>query len=169
MPITAGLRADKPHFYNSPSSNPAVLAALGRGTDSIPSETITWEPRLGFNWDIRQDGKQQLRGGIGVFQGRTPFVWISNNYGNTGIETVAKGCTTAACMPKFNPDPNTQSRLDGVAGATQDVALSDPDFQFPRVLRSTLGYDRELPWGIRGTVEALYSMNQEEVFYQNIN
>ena len=61
------------------------------------------------------------------------------------------------------------SRLEGVAGATQDIALSDPDFQFPRVLRSTLGYDRELPWGIRGTVEALYSMNQEEVFYQNIN
>ena len=167
--ITAGLRADKPHFYNSPSSNSAVLAALGRGTDAIPSENITWEPRVGFNWDIREDGKQQLRGGIGVFQGRTPFVWISNNYGNTGIETVAKGCTTAACMPKFNPDPNTQSRLDGVAGATQDIALSDPDFQFPRVVRSTLGYDRELPWGIRGTVEALYSMNQEEVFYQNIN
>jgi hypothetical protein len=169
LTITAGLRADKPHFYNTPSSNPAVLAALGRGTDEIPSEAITWEPRIGFNWDIRQDGKQQLRGGVGVFQGRTPFVWISNNYGNTGIETVLKGCTTAACMPAFNPDPNTQSRLDGVAGATQDIALSDPDLQFPRVLRSTLGYDRELPWGIRGTVEALYSMTQEDIFYQNIN
>ena len=166
--LTAGLRADKPHFYNTPSNNAVVLTALGRSTSEIPTEQISWEPRIGFNWDIREDGKQQLRGGVGVFQGRTPFVWISNNYGNTGIETVNKGCTTTACMPKFNPDPNTQARLDGVAGATQDIALSDPDFQFPRVLRSTLGYDRELPWGVRGSVEALYSKTLEDVFYQNI-
>jgi outer membrane receptor for ferrienterochelin and colicin len=167
--LTAGLRFDKPHFFTTPSDNSAVSAALGRKTSAIPKEDVTFEPRIGFNWDIRQDGKQQLRGGIGVFQGRTPFVWISNNYGNTGIEQVLKGCTTAACMPKFNPDPNTQSRLDGVAGATQDIALSNPNFQFPRVLRSTLGYDRELPWGIRGSVEALYSTTQQDVFYQNIN
>jgi hypothetical protein len=51
----------------------------------------------------------------------------------------------------------------------QDVALSDPDFRFPRVLRSTLGYDRELFWGIRGTVEVLWSKNQEDVYYQNVN
>ena len=166
--LTAGLRGDKPHFYTTPSDNPAVLATLGRSTAETPTETISWEPRIGFNWDIGEQGKQQLRGGIGVFQGRTPFVWISNNYGNTGIETIARGCTTAACMPKFNPDPNTQSRLEGVAGAAQDIALSDPEFQFPRVLRSTLGYDRELWWGVRGTVEALYSQTQEDVFYQNI-
>jgi len=167
--ITAGLRADKPHFYNEPTNNPAVSAALGRSTSATPTEQIQWEPRLGFNWDIGETGKQQLRGGVGVFQGRTPFVWISNNYGNTGIETVLKGCTTAACMPAFNPDPNTQSRLEGIAGATQDIALSNPNFQFPRVARTTLGYDRDLPWGIRGTVEALYSRTLEDVFYQNIN
>jgi hypothetical protein len=168
LTITAGLRADRPHFYNSPSNNPTVLAALGRATSETPTEQIQWEPRLGFNWDIHEDGKQQLRGGVGVFQGRTPFVWISNNYGNTGIEQVLKGCTTAACMPAFNPDPNTQSRLDAVAGATQDIAMSNPNFQFPRVARTTLGYDRDLPWGIRGSVEALYSRTLEDVFYQNI-
>jgi hypothetical protein len=167
--MTFGMRFDKPHFFNAPSNNPAVEAALGRRTDAIPSEEVTWEPRLGFNWDIGETGKQQLRGGVGVFQGRTPFVWISNNYGNTGIEQVLKGCTTAACMPAFNPDPNSQSRLEGVAGATQDIALSNPNLQFPQVARATLGYDRELPWGIRGTVEALYSKTLKDVFYQNIN
>jgi len=51
----------------------------------------------------------------------------------------------------------------------QDVALSDPDFRFPRVLRSTLGYDRELIWGIRATAEVLWSKNQEDIYYQNVN
>ncbi|MDP9194384.1 MAG: carboxypeptidase regulatory-like domain-containing protein [Acidobacteriota bacterium] len=166
--LNLGLRADKPHFDTRPSFNPAVETALGFSTSDIPSESITWEPRVGFNWDIGSAGKQQLRGGIGVFQGRTPFVWISNNYGGTGIETVSLGCNTAACLPAFNPDPNTQPRNLG-AGAVQDISLSDPDFQFPRVLRATLGYDRELFWGIRASAEVLWSQTQQDVYYQNVN
>ena len=164
-----GLRADKPKFGTTPSFNQAVQTAIGFNTNTIPKEDITLEPRFGFNWDIGGTGKQQLRGGMGIFLGRTPYVWISNNYGNTGIEQVLKGCTTASCMPAFNPDPATQNRLDGVAGATQDIALSDPNFRFPSVLRSTLGYDRDLFWGIRGTAEVLYSINQHDIYYQNVN
>ncbi|HEY8182979.1 MAG TPA: carboxypeptidase regulatory-like domain-containing protein [Thermoanaerobaculia bacterium] len=167
--LTFGLRADKPSFNTKPSFNPAVQSAIGFSTSAIPAEKIQWEPRFGFNWDIGAAGKQQLRGGIGIFQGRTPFVWISNNYGNTGVEQILKGCLTASCMPAFNPDVNSQARLDNVAGAVQDVALSDPDFRFPRVLRSTLGYDREMFWGIRATAEVLWSKTQEDIYYQNVN
>jgi hypothetical protein len=166
--LNLGIRGDKPHFDTRPSFNPAVQTAIGFDTSDIPSENITWEPRVGFNWDIGSAGKQQLRGGIGVFQGRTPFVWISNNYGGTGVETVALGCTTAACLPAFNPDPNSQPRNLG-AGAVQDISLSDPDFQFPRVLRATLGYDRELFWGVRASAEVLWSQTQQDVYYQNVN
>ena len=166
--LTFGLRADKPRFNTTPSLNPAVQTALGFSTAETPSESVTWEPRVGFNWAIPGGGKQQLRGGVGVFQGRTPFVWISNNYGNTGVEQILRICNAASCLPKFNPNPETQSRLEGVAGIAQDIALSDPDFKFPRVLRTTLGYDRDLWYGIRGTVEVLYSKTQEDVFYQNV-
>ena len=166
--LNLGLRADKPQFNTTPSFNPAVQTALGYSTSDVPSDSITFEPRVGFNWDIGSAGKQQLRGGVGVFQGRTPFVWISNNYGGTGIETVALGCTTAACLPKFNPDPTAQPRNLG-AGAVQDISLSDPDFEFPRVLRATLGYDRELFWGVRASAEVLWSKTQQDVYYQNVN
>lgn len=166
--LTFGLRADKPKFNTTPSFNPAVQTAIGFSTSAIPSEKISWEPRIGFNWDIGAAGKQQLRGGVGVFQGRTPFVWISNNYGNTGVETVALGCTTAACLPVFNPDVNTQPRNLGT-GAVQDISLSDPNFRFPRVLRTTIGYDRELFWGIRGSAEVLWSQTQKDVYYRNVN
>ena len=50
-----------------------------------------------------------------------------------------------------------------------DISLSDPDFQFPRVLRATLGYDRELFWGIRASAEVLFSKTQQDVYYQNVN
>jgi outer membrane receptor for ferrienterochelin and colicin len=166
--LTAGLRADKPKFNTTPSFNQTVQTALGFNTSDVPSEKITWEPRLGFNWDIGGAGKQQLRGGIGVFAGRTPFVWISNNYGGTGVEQISLGCTGSCVRPVFNPDPNAQPRNLG-AGAVPDISLSDPDFRFPRVLRGTLGYDRELFWGITGSAEVLWSQTQEDVYYQNVN
>lgn len=166
--LTLGLRGDKPKFNTTPSFNPTVQTAIGFNTSDVPNDSITWEPRFGFNWDIGGAGKQQLRGGIGVFQGRTPFVWISNNYGGTGVEQVSLGCTTTACLPAFNPDPNTQPRNLG-AGAVPDISLSDPNFQFPRVLRATLGYDRELFWGVRGSAEVLWSKTQQDIYYLNVN
>jgi hypothetical protein len=165
--LTLGLRADKPQFNTTPSHNPAVQTALGFDTSDVPADQITWEPRVGFNWDIGGAGTQQLRGGIGVFQGRTPFVWISNAYGGTGVEQILLTCSTNCVRPVFNPDPNNQPRNLG-AGAAGDIALSDPDFQFPRVLRGTLGYDRELFWGIRGSAEVLWSKTQQDVFYHNV-
>jgi hypothetical protein len=171
--LTMGLRADRPGFPNSPTFNPDVQTILGYDTSDAPSEKITWEPRFGFNWDIGSAGKQQLRGGVGVFNGRTPFVWISNAYGGTGIETVSLTCAPNSnpalnCnRPLFNPDPNNQPRNLGAAAA-QDIALVDPDFEFPRVLRATLGYDRELFWGVRGSAELLLSQTQADVFYYNV-
>jgi hypothetical protein len=104
--LTFGLRGDRPQFNTTPSQNPAVQTALGYNTSDIPSETITWEPRIGFNWDIGSAGKQQLRGGIGVFQGRTPFVWISNAYGGTGVEQILLTCA-GTCV---RPAPRATSR-----------------------------------------------------------
>ncbi|HUR79739.1 MAG TPA: carboxypeptidase regulatory-like domain-containing protein [Thermoanaerobaculia bacterium] len=165
--LTLGLRADRPQFDTTPSFNANVQNLLGYNTSDVASENITWEPRVGFNWDIGQAGKQQLRGGIGIFQGRAPFVWISNAYGGTGIEQVSLTCSGSCVRPAFNPDPNNQPRNLGAAAA-QDISLTDPDFQFPRVLRATLGYDRELFYGIRASAELLLSQTQQDVFYYNV-
>jgi Carboxypeptidase regulatory-like domain/TonB-dependent Receptor Plug Domain len=169
LSLTFGLRADKPHYGSQPSFNPLVQSAINFSTSAIPSESVIWEPRLGFNWDPMANGKQQLRGGIGVFQGRAPYVWISNGYGGTGIETTALSCLAPSCTPPvFNPDPSAQPRNLG-AGAVPSIALTDPNFRFPRVLRTTLAYDRELFWGIRGTAEALLSKTQSDIYYYNEN
>ncbi len=164
-----GLRGDKPQFNTTPSFNASVMSALGYSTSAKPSTSVTWEPRFGFNWDPNADGRQQLRGGIGVFQGRTPFVWISNAYGGTGIETSSLSCLAPSCsVPQFNPDPSAQPRNLG-SGAVPSISVTDSNFRFPRILRSTLGYDRELFWGFRGTAEVLYTKTQEDVFYYNVN
>jgi hypothetical protein len=166
--LTAGLRADKPRFNDTPSFNQTVMSAIGFNTGTHPAEELVWSPRIGFNWNPGSSTKQQVRGGIGIFAGRAPYVWISNAYAGTGVEQVALTCDASNCtVPGFNPDPATQPRL-GAAGALA-VDLIDPNFHFPRVLRSTLGYDRDLFWGIRATVEGVYSKTQSDVYYENLN
>lgn len=170
LSLTFGLRLDMAEFPDTPSFNPAVEAAIGFSTAETPSEDPVLSPRLGFNWDPTGEGKQQLRGGVGVFAGRAPYVWISNAYANTGVESSALSCQASrGCAPPlFNPDPFNQPRNLGAGGAVT-VDLIDPDFEFPRVLRTTLGYERELPWGIRGSGELVWSQTQEDVYYQNVN
>ncbi|HEX8169737.1 MAG TPA: carboxypeptidase regulatory-like domain-containing protein [Thermoanaerobaculia bacterium] len=169
LTLSLGLRADRPSFPDTPSANPVAVSALGYRTDVTPSEKIVWSPRIGFNWNPHFGGNQQVRGGVGVFAGRTPFVWISNVYAGTGIEQVSLTCRLAdnCPVPAFNPDPSAQPTNLGAAGATV-LDLMDPDFEFPRVARATLGYDRDLFWGIRGTIEGVYSKTLQDVFYYNV-
>src|SRR6202008_453912 len=109
--VTFGLRGDKPNWPSTPATNPAVQTGLGFSTSAVPSTSVVWEPRVGFNWDPLGDGRQQLRGGVGIFEGKAPYVWLSNAYANTGISTVNLTCTAPSCTPpSFNPDPNAQPR-----------------------------------------------------------
>ena len=106
-------------------------------------------PRIGFNWDLSNaSAKQsQVRGGIGYFTGRTPYVWLSNQYGNTGVDTTSLSTSNASAnrIP-FSSDPNNQART-GVA-ATPSVNMIDPDYKYPAVVRTNIGYDRDLGIGL---------------------
>jgi hypothetical protein len=169
--LILGLRGEAPKFDEAPTRNPLTEQAFGARTDEIPSGDFQWSPRVGFNWDIKGDGTSQLRGGIGIFSGRPIYVWLSNNYANTGVEFARIEAFFDSDTPFFFTDPNNQPR-DGLptSDATDtEFNLIDPDFKYPQVLRTSIGYDQELPWDMIGTVEYTYTDNLEEVLYRNLN
>ncbi|MCL4806794.1 MAG: carboxypeptidase regulatory-like domain-containing protein [Thermoanaerobaculia bacterium] len=165
LTLNLGVRLDVPLLNDKPTFNPAVETAFGINTTEVPSSQVMVSPRVGFNWSPSKSGRDQVRGGVGVFAGRTPYVWISNAYGGTGIERI----DLSANNVPFNPDPlNPPINFPPGTGAVS-VDTIDPDFKFPMVLRSTLAYDRELPGGIRASVEGMFTKTLQDVFYQNIN
>ena len=167
LSLTYGLRLDVPFFPDSPTRNPFTEAAYGFRTDEMPDGEQLWQPRLGFNWDIGGTARRQLRGGGGLFAGRTPYVWISNAYARTGIEQ--QFITVFNAVP-FNPDPSGQQVPPGVPVSIGEFNLIDPDFEFPQVLRFNLAYDHELPWwGLIGSVEAIYADSIQEIDYRDVN
>ncbi len=171
LKVTLGLRLDVPTFPDKPPFNPSVdtlFGAQGLGTNIVSSGQLLWSPRLGFNWDPVGDRSVQLRGGAGIFSGRIGYVWLSNQYSNTGVDFGRISNSSLPAGFTFQSDVTKQATT--VAGVkTTAINLTDKDFKMPQVFRADLALDRELPFGFVGTVEGLYTKVRSDIYYQDIN
>lgn len=173
--LTGGLRLDIPVFGDTPLRNPQIEASFpGYTTNRTPSTKPLFSPRFGFNYDVLGDRSIQVRGGTGIFTGRVPFVWLSNQYGSSGMlfsnVAVNSTGTSGVVNPNlaFQPDPSKQGAID--AGSTRaEVDLVTKDFKIPQVFRSNIAVDFKLPAGIIATLEGVYSKTINGVVYSDLN
>ncbi|OZC04777.1 TonB-dependent receptor [Rubricoccus marinus] len=169
--LTGGLRVDLPVFPSDPLNNPASEEAFGLRTDEVPSGNFLFSPRLGFNYAVNEARSTQLRGGTGLFAGRTPYVWISNQYSNTGVDFARIDVRNPDI--EFNPSADPESQAETAAqlptGQTAEINLTDEDFKFPQVWRTNLAIDQQLAGGFVATVEGIYSKAINDIDYTNLN
>lgn len=177
--VTAGLRIDLPVFNDTPEANAQFntdYADEGVATGVLPSTKIMWSPRVGFNWDVLGDKTIQVRGGTGLFTGRVPFVWISNQFTNNGNinGSYSRGTMSATATPitspagiRFNEDPE-EVLPTGVTVGRGAINTVSEEFKFPQVFRTNLAVDVKLPWDIYGTVEGIFSKTYNNVSFNNL-
>ncbi len=178
--LNIGVRLDVP-TQKSPPTDKKLLDTLGINTGDFPSGNALWSPRVGFNYDITGDGTAKVRGGIGIFSGRPPYVWLSNAYGNTGLEQTTLICDGAVTLPTtdtvptFTVDPNSQPQKCGTPGppvlsqGAASVVYFDPNFKFPQNLKASLGLDHQLAYGIVGTFDFLYTKAVNQFYLSDVN
>ncbi|HET7025905.1 MAG TPA: carboxypeptidase regulatory-like domain-containing protein [Gemmatimonadales bacterium] len=178
MTITGGIRVDDPTFPVLPPTNQGLLtdanlvtAGYHLDTGVFPSGNLLFSPRVGFNYDVHGDGSLQLRGGVGIFSGRPPYVWLSNAYGNTGLEQAQLTCSTAGTMPFFSLDSSYTQCAGGGGTSTPipTINIFDKNFKFPQALRFALGADKRLPWGVTASVDLSYARNRNTLYLQDLN
>jgi outer membrane receptor for ferrienterochelin and colicin len=170
--MTIGLRADVSRFLDDVPYSAPIDSAYGRRTDDIPKSSLQISPRVGFNWDLRGDQTQQIRGGIGLFVGTPPYVWLENAYVNSGSIITFLNCGTSGTRaPAFNIDPETNPTCQGGAGSKPigDVNWLSSGLKFPQPLRASLSYDRALPRDLVFSVEGLFSKTLNQFFFVNRN
>ena len=179
LKVTYGLRLDVPFFGDTGYENANADALSFRDEDGktvqystkkLPDPNILWSPRVGFNWDVTGDRRTQVRGGTGIFTGKPAYVWISNQIGNTGVLTGFEAIDNTTARP-FHPDPNhyKPASVTGAPAASYELALTDPNFNFPQIWRSNVAVDHRLPFGWIGTGEFLYSRDVNGIYYINAN
>lgn len=153
-------------------------------------------PRIGFNWDVNGDRTTQLRGGTGVLTGRVPFVWLSNAVSNNGLyfgtftsqnvpfDLTGDGVPYNFSQTPYVANPEQYSNLQ----AGQPALITNPldrnygrpsivasvntlakDFKFPQVWRSSLAVDQQLPFGVVGTLEFIYTKDINAVLIRDAN
>ncbi|RAJ31813.1 TonB-dependent receptor [Pedobacter cryoconitis] len=171
LKVTGGLRVDVPVFLDKPLQNTAFaesFAAMGLQTDSKPKSQLLYSPRIGFNWDITNDGQTILRGGSGIFTGRLPYVWLGNAYNNSGVDLGRINATGTATAPiRFSGDVNNQPKTPTVA--TSEIDVTDKNFKMPQVWRSNLAIDQKLPLGFVATLEGIYGKELNAPYIKDLN
>jgi hypothetical protein len=167
--LTYGLRLDmtiyKQAFTDNPYFNALTFKDGSYNIGKAPGNALLISPRVGFNWDVMNDKTLQVRGGFGIFSGPPPFVWISNQASNNGIQWGSFTQDNVA----FKANPNAYRPESAAANTAYSVALADKNFKYPSVIKTNLAVDKKLADDWIFTVEGSYSKDVNAVYYSNIN
>jgi hypothetical protein len=181
--IVAGLRIDRPTFQNKLTDNPAITALTFAdlqghpktiNVGEWPKEKTYFSPRVGFNWDVNGDKTTIIRGGAGIFTGRFPFVWFTNQPSNSGTIQNTVEVTSAAALANytFDADPNkylsTFPSAPGVV-APGSIAVVDNDFKMPQVFRVSAAIDQKLGDDWTLTIEGIFNKDINALLQYNAN
>ena len=139
--VNAGLRYDLQRFAKPAITNPdPQLAAAGIDTGTLNTDTNNWGPRIGVAW-APTGHRYVVRGGYGLFYGRTPSIMVGTAHSNNGIN-VQTITFTGSQVPTY---PAIFSAVPG--GATlpkPTIFVFDRDYQNPRVQQASTGVDYAL-------------------------
>jgi Carboxypeptidase regulatory-like domain/TonB dependent receptor-like, beta-barrel len=133
LQLTIGARYDLFASNDRPSLNQNFFNRYGfSNRDTLTGQGVL-QPRVGFNYQATD--RLILRGGVGIFAGGTPEVFLSNSFSNTGQLTnaidIQRTSTSAGCSPVPGGLSLAQQQafcaaaLNNVNGSTIDPLVLD--------------------------------------------
>src|SRR5690606_6918150 len=128
LTVTAGFRYDFYDTSDAPAETGNCVARNGFSNSETLDGKGLLQPRFGFRYDYSDS--IQFRGGVGLYSGGNPNVWLSNNYSNDGFTNVQVSqadvnvITGTTGEPLFDiPD----ALVDAVVGGAPNVAVNALD------------------------------------------
>ncbi len=130
LTVNLGLRYDYQGIAQPSARNPdAQLAAAGIDTSQIPKDKNNLAPRVGFAYrPMAGSDRLIVRGGYGMFYGRTPSIMIGTAHSNNGLN-VQTITFTGAAVPTY---PNKFDAIPtGAATPTPSIFYFPTTFVSP--------------------------------------
>src|SRR6266705_3525846 len=134
--------------FFAPWIDSTVVNARGRFTfpsnGLIPSDKKMWQPRLGIAWDPNADGRQVVRINAGLYYARIPALNLASVRSTNG--SLGQTLFGSSATVGFLPPPAFDSLLPLSPGTPfqPTVYVVDRNFQNPRTLNVTVGYERQV-------------------------
>jgi outer membrane receptor for ferrienterochelin and colicin len=185
LTLTAGLRYEWFTSSDTPNYNENLSNAIGIRNDAGVDGVSLLMPRVGFTWGFSDD--LTLRGGIGLFSGGNPNVWLANAWSNDGIASVRDFNVYNSAVSIFDgtlptiPGPRVggaipQEQFDYVAGisrtngADSRTNLIDPNYEQPREWKLALGGTWQMPWwDVTADIDYMYTNLEKGALYVDVS
>jgi hypothetical protein len=179
LTLVFGLRYDWYSSSDEPALNEKFLERQGYTNTATIDGLSLLQPRLGFNYTFSPD--LSIRGGVGLYSGGNPNVWLSNNFSNDGFRVVqvresvierdpppAQNCglgrdfslfdipLTGAGNPLYDIP---QCQFDAITISDGDAGVNalDPDFKLPKNWKANLGATWNFGDGYTLNADLLYT------------
>ena len=117
LTVVFGIRYDWYSSNDQPAYNQKFFDRQGFANTSTIDGLDLIQPRLGFNWTITPDFS--MRGGVGLYSGGNPNVWLSNNFSNDGFRIAQLRESVIERDP-----PPAENCGEGVDFSLFDIALT---------------------------------------------
>jgi hypothetical protein len=194
LTITYGARYDMYKVDDKPALNPNFVSRFGFNNQQTYDDLSVFMPRLSFDW--RATDTIKVSGGLGLFSGGLPDVFLSNSFSNTGIHdntlqfertatgfietTGAVNCATSpACAAALNVGVNSafgttipasvQAALGGsTVPATSETNSIEPGFKMPSDWRVNLAVNWEIGDGYNVSASGVYVNTKEGLAFRDI-
>ncbi len=177
LSLVGGLRYEFAEAGVKPPLNQAFATATGFRNDGTPDGTSSLSPRIGFNWSVDDDRRLQVRGGVGHFFGRAPWVIFSNSWNNPGVggftlfssQGELPNTMTAYLRNNFDPANPIGTGRDNPA-LRREVNWVDDGVELPQSWRGNFAIDYKV--GLFDsvlTLEMIHSKVDQALFVTNEN
>jgi len=155
LTLNLGLRYDYQKLAPPTVFNPsAALAAAGLDTTTRVRDANNIAPRIGFSYAL--DEKTVIRGGYGLFVGRTTGIMLGTAHSQNGIQVTG---VTLNCTAVPNPCltyPAIFTTPPATGAQTPSLYLFDKNYEQPQIHQARLGIERELFSNISLTATYLF-------------
>ena len=145
LTLNLGLRWDLQDLAAPTVNNPsASLATTGLSTTTRVNDSNNFAPRFGFSYAF--DDKTVVRGGYGIFYGRTPAIMLGTSHSQNGIQVTGVSLNAAQLALAGLTYPNILTAPPNIAGVTANPSLYifARDYVQPYVQQGRVGIEREL-------------------------
>src|SRR5437016_1889594 len=143
LTLNLGVRYDyqklAPPTVNNPS---AALAAAGLSTTTAVHDGNNFAPRFGFSYAI--DEKTAIRGGYGIFFGRTTGIMLGTSHSQNGIQVTG---VTLNCTLVPNPCltyPAIFTTPPAAGAQTPSLYLFARNYAQPKIHQARVGVERQI-------------------------
>lgn len=190
LKIVAGLRYDWYTTSDRPALNEDFVADYGFRNDANLDGVSLLQPRVSFNYTI--DERTELHGGVGLFSGGNPNVWMSNNFSNTNTTQVGTrgrnfGYTDGSRSlfdddiiwvnteegitpgPGYSIPSELDAAVDSGDGSNFDLNYLDPNFELPSEWKLAVGLTHVTESDYEFNVDLLLSFTQDQAMVKYAN